>query len=69
MKEEAPPLLLEPHEALANRGYLSVFVLPFILHMGFMAATAFFVMHVQVWLFILVVLNMLKIKFSKTSKK
>ncbi|KAH7532312.1 hypothetical protein FEM48_Zijuj04G0006600 [Ziziphus jujuba var. spinosa] len=48
VKEEAPPLLLEPHEALANRGYLSVFVLPFILHMGFMAATAFFVMHVQV---------------------
>lgn len=27
---------------------LSVAVLPFILHLGFMAATAFFVMHVQV---------------------
>lgn len=31
-------------------GYFSAFVLPFILHTGFMAATAFFVMHVQVWL-------------------
>ncbi|XP_022157360.1 GPI mannosyltransferase 2 isoform X2 [Momordica charantia] len=29
-------------------GYFSAFVLPFILHTGFMAATAFFVMHVQV---------------------
>ncbi|KAE9462323.1 hypothetical protein C3L33_05774, partial [Rhododendron williamsianum] len=28
---------------------LSVAVLPFILHLGFMAATAFFVMHVQIW--------------------
>ncbi|KAL5765225.1 hypothetical protein ACOSQ2_017819 [Xanthoceras sorbifolium] len=31
-----------------NSGYLSTSVLPFILHLGFMAATAFFVMHVQV---------------------
>ncbi|XP_043692058.1 GPI mannosyltransferase 2 [Telopea speciosissima] len=29
-------------------GYFSIVVLPFILHLGFMAATAFFVMHVQV---------------------
>lgn len=29
-------------------GYLSVIVLPFVLHLGFMSATAFFVMHVQV---------------------
>lgn len=29
-------------------GYLSPAVLPFIFHLGFMAATAFFVMHVQV---------------------
>ncbi|KAG5517709.1 hypothetical protein RHGRI_038180 [Rhododendron griersonianum] len=28
---------------------LSVALLPFILHLGFMAATAFFVMHVQIW--------------------
>ncbi|XP_034686988.1 GPI mannosyltransferase 2 [Vitis riparia] len=32
----------------ARLGYLSAFVLPFVLHLGFMAATAFFVMHVQV---------------------
>ncbi|CAN6579862.1 unnamed protein product [Malus baccata var. baccata] len=31
----------------AKQGYLSVAVLPCILHLGFMAATAFFVMHVQ----------------------
>ncbi|KAK4839317.1 hypothetical protein QYF36_020955 [Acer negundo] len=31
-----------------NSGYLSTSVLPFILHLGFMTATAFFVMHVQV---------------------
>ncbi|KAK6937026.1 GPI mannosyltransferase 2 [Dillenia turbinata] len=29
-------------------GYLSIIVLPFVLHLGFMAATAFFIMHVQV---------------------
>ena len=31
-------------------GYFSALVLPFILHLGFMAATAFFIMHVQVCL-------------------
>ncbi|KAK4791096.1 hypothetical protein SAY86_031509 [Trapa natans] len=31
-----------------KKHYLSPLVLPFILHLGFMAATAFFVMHVQV---------------------
>lgn len=69
LKKEVPALLPEPFEASANRGYLSVFVLPFILHLGFMAATAFFIMHVQVWLFILFVLNILKIKFSKIIEK
>ncbi|GMH10277.1 hypothetical protein Nepgr_012118 [Nepenthes gracilis] len=34
--------------ALAKSGYYSIDVLPFVLHLGFMAATAFFVMHVQV---------------------
>ncbi|KAL5832321.1 hypothetical protein ACOSQ4_017675 [Xanthoceras sorbifolium] len=34
--------------SFVNSGYLSTSVLPFILHLGFMAATAFFVMHVQV---------------------
>lgn len=29
-------------------GYFSAFAVPFVLHMGFMVATAFFVMHVQV---------------------
>ena len=39
-----------PHqEALHNlHGYHSIMVLPFILHLGFMTFTAFFVMHVQV---------------------
>ncbi|KAK9156606.1 hypothetical protein Scep_003180 [Stephania cephalantha] len=32
----------------AKQGYSSILLLPFILHLGFMAATAFFVMHVQV---------------------
>ncbi|PON97821.1 GPI mannosyltransferase [Trema orientale] len=44
-KEEAPALLSESSDKI---GYLSVFVLPFILHLGVLAATAFFVMHVQV---------------------
>lgn len=48
MKAEVPSFLPEQYEGPAKRGYLSVFVLPFILHLGFMAATAFFVMHVQV---------------------
>ena len=41
------------NDSTAKLGYLSVSGLPFILHLGFMAATAFFVMHVQVDLFIL----------------
>ncbi|KAM6545564.1 hypothetical protein CsatB_026300 [Cannabis sativa] len=45
MKEDSPALLSESSDKI---GYLSVFVLPFILHLGFLAATAFFVMHVQV---------------------
>ncbi|XP_012455085.1 uncharacterized protein LOC105776749 isoform X4 [Gossypium raimondii] len=36
------------HGSLEKLGYTSAFVLPFILQVGFMAATAFFVMHVQV---------------------
>ena len=31
-----------------NQGYYNVMVLPFILHLGFLTFTAFFVMHVQV---------------------
>ncbi|KAM2468039.1 hypothetical protein FF1_009760 [Malus domestica] len=46
--KDGPALLSEEHKALAKQGYLSVAVLPCILHLGFMAATAFFVMHVQV---------------------
>lgn len=37
-------------EPSKESGYFSALVLPFILHMVFMAATAFFIMHVQVWL-------------------
>lgn len=39
------------HGSLGKLGYTSAFVLPFILQVGFMAATAFFVMHVQVSFF------------------
>ncbi|XP_009762374.1 uncharacterized protein [Nicotiana sylvestris] len=35
-------------EATENRGFKPVTIVPFILHLVFMAATAFFVMHVQV---------------------
>jgi hypothetical protein len=41
------------NDSTAKLGYLSVSGLPFILQLGFMAATAFFVMHVEVDLFIL----------------
>ncbi|GLT71358.1 hypothetical protein SLA2020_433850 [Shorea laevis] len=36
------------HEPLEKAGYLCAFVLPFIVHLGLMEATAFLVMHVQV---------------------
>ncbi|XP_062105937.1 uncharacterized protein LOC133817438 [Humulus lupulus] len=45
IKEEVPAVLSEFSDKV---GYQSVFVLPFIMHLGFLAATAFFVMHVQV---------------------
>ncbi|CAN6696748.1 unnamed protein product [Malus baccata var. baccata] len=48
VNKDGPALLSEEHKVLAKQGYLSVAVLPCILHLGFMAATAFFVMHVQV---------------------
>lgn len=35
-------------EPVVLPGYLSASVLPFVLHLGFMAGTAFFIMHVQV---------------------
>ena len=40
----------EKYEPSGKIGYLSVFVLPFVLHLGFLALTAIFVMHVQVWI-------------------
>lgn len=43
-----PVVLPSENDSIVKLGYLSVSVLPFILHLGFMAATAFFVMHVQV---------------------
>lgn len=43
-----PVALPSENDSLVKLGYLSVSVLPFILHLGFMAATAFFVIHVQV---------------------
>ncbi|TXG68202.1 hypothetical protein EZV62_003137 [Acer yangbiense] len=42
-----PAELLVENGSRVNSGYLSTSVLPFILHLGFMTATAFFVMHVQ----------------------
>ncbi|KAF8398541.1 hypothetical protein HHK36_017471 [Tetracentron sinense] len=44
------PLPLEKESFLfpVKSGYSSILVLPFVLHLGFMAATAFLVMHVQV---------------------
>ncbi|XAR72360.1 hypothetical protein NMG60_11018972 [Bertholletia excelsa] len=36
------------NDSVNKSGYLSATILPFILHLGFMAATAFFVVHVQV---------------------
>lgn len=46
--KENPALPPEESKLSANQGYLSVAALPCIFHLGFMAATAFFVMHVQV---------------------
>ncbi|XP_050368774.1 uncharacterized protein LOC126786857 [Argentina anserina] len=45
---KAPALPREESKSSANQGYLSAAALPYIFHLGFMAATAFFVMHVQV---------------------
>ncbi|KAG2675167.1 hypothetical protein I3760_13G172200 [Carya illinoinensis] len=43
-----PVALPLENDSLAKLGYLTVSCLPFILQLAFMAATAFFVMHVQV---------------------
>ncbi|KAM1341010.1 hypothetical protein ACFX2F_005513 [Malus domestica] len=48
VNKDGAALVSEEHKLSAKRGYLSVAVLPCILHLGFMAATAFFVTHVQV---------------------
>lgn len=48
MRGEVSVLPEGPNKSSAEQGYMSVLVLPFILHLGFMSATAFFVMHVQV---------------------
>ncbi|KAM7473835.1 hypothetical protein LguiB_021078 [Lonicera macranthoides] len=49
IKGEDPATLSLDNDSTHNKqGYLSVIVLPFLLHLGFMSATAFFVMHVQV---------------------
>lgn len=49
-KQVIKDLALPPEESKlsATQGYSSVAALPYIFHLGFMAATAFFVMHVQV---------------------
>ncbi|KAM7469062.1 hypothetical protein LguiA_007245 [Lonicera macranthoides] len=49
IKGEDPATLSLDNDSTHNKqGYLSVIVLPFLLNLGFMSATAFFVMHVQV---------------------
>ncbi|KAI5387161.1 uncharacterized protein LOC127105108 isoform X1 [Lathyrus oleraceus] len=47
IKEDVSNVPIESEPA-AGQGYLSASVLPFVLHLGFMASTAFLVMHVQV---------------------
>ncbi|KAJ4724078.1 GPI mannosyltransferase 2 [Melia azedarach] len=47
-KGENPVVLPVDDQSSMKSGYLSPSVLPFIFHLGFMSATAFFVMHVQV---------------------
>ncbi|KAM7469462.1 hypothetical protein LguiA_007645 [Lonicera macranthoides] len=46
--EDHATLSLDNDSTYNKQGYLPVIVLPFLLHFGFMSATAFFVMHVQV---------------------
>ncbi|KAL9314269.1 hypothetical protein ACSQ67_019721 [Phaseolus vulgaris] len=48
IKGDVATVPIESESAEAWPGYLSASVLPFLLHLGFMASTAFFVMHVQV---------------------
>ncbi|KAK1309359.1 hypothetical protein QJS10_CPA09g00150 [Acorus calamus] len=45
---QGPKPLDEEVHLTGKHGFYSILVLPFILHMGFMAAVAFFIMHVQV---------------------
>lgn len=47
IKRDDTAIQTEPMPA-AGPGYLSASVLPFVLHLGFMAGTAFLVMHVEV---------------------
>ncbi|KAM7473919.1 hypothetical protein LguiB_021162 [Lonicera macranthoides] len=46
--EDPATLSLDNDSIYKKQGYLSVIVLPFLLHLGFMSATSFFVMHVKV---------------------
>ncbi|KAI3520437.1 hypothetical protein L1887_09859 [Cichorium endivia] len=48
-KEEGPSVLtIEDDVSMEKLGKFSIIIIPFVLHLGFMVATAFFVMHVQV---------------------
>nr|XP_043631649.1 GPI mannosyltransferase 2 isoform X2 [Erigeron canadensis] len=47
-KQEDPPRLSTDNVSTEKLGDFSVIIIPFVLHLGFMVATAFFVMHVQV---------------------
>lgn len=48
IKEESTVKLSSDNRSVDKLGNMSITVLPFVLHLAFMAATAFFVMHVQV---------------------
>lgn len=47
-KETSPTVLSTDNVSTDKLGKFSIIIIPFVLHLGFMVATAFFVMHVQV---------------------
>lgn len=70
IKGEDPATLSLDNDSTYKQGFLSVIVLPFLLHLGFMSATAFFVMHVQVslQLYLICVIIMVCMYDSKVGK-
>ncbi|EEF34591.1 GPI mannosyltransferase 2 [Ricinus communis] len=48
IKGDDHPMIPKEHDSLLKPGSFHTYIIPCILHLGFLAATAFFVMHVQV---------------------